>query len=154
LDDGVTWQAVTPHVGDRVIRVTGLASGRTYPIRLRSVRADGTRSEATGAFVITPMVKVPAPDLTVSVDAGSVTVDASGSAVTITFELVLTNGGSGSLHDAWLNLPIVPNATVVDVQPVTGTGAWHALDAWWYGESVEIPAGGTHRVRVTLEAQP
>jgi hypothetical protein len=149
LDAGNTWQTITPHVGDRVIRITGLSNATTYPIQLRTLRTDGTRSPATPTITVMPSpVRIGAPELSISFDPESIAVTAEGR---VTLDLLVTNEGSIPLNDLWLTWPNLPLSSF---DAVDDDSAWFALDDWWYGENVDLAAGATHRVRVSLETQP
>jgi hypothetical protein len=157
LDDGATWASVTPHVGDRVFRVNGLANGATYPARLRAVRSDGSVSLPTITHVIMPTpIRIPANDLGYAPDPATLVVTgAPEDLLTIAIDVTITNRTLIQMHDMWLTWPDLPADTrIVAIEVVAGEGEWHLLDDWWYGENVEVPAGSTHRVRITLEARP
>jgi hypothetical protein len=156
LDAGNTWQTITPHVGDRVIRITGLSNATTYPIQLRTLRTDGTRSPATPTITVMPnQIRIAAPSLTTVADANTLTIDRNSGVTTFSVELIFTNEGASVLHDTWLQWPSLPAGTVITgVDVIEGSGDWFALDDWWYGESVDVAPGATHRVRVSLETQP
>jgi hypothetical protein len=154
LDDGATWQAVAPHVGDRVMRVTGLVNGRATAVQLRSVRADGTRSEAAATLLTPTSSRVTAPDVTVAVDAATLDVAEVNGARVVSVDLLVTNVGGVELHDVWLRWPLPTGSTLTNLAPVDGDGVWVALDDWWYGEDVDLAPNATQRVRVTLETQP
>jgi hypothetical protein len=157
LDDGATWQEIPPHVGDRVLRITGLTNATGYRLQLRSVRADGSTSEPTPTTTLMPTgIRVPAPTLMVAVDPASITTNDDGDGtLTLTIDLLITNTGSTPLTDVWLQWPALPaGAAITGFDTLTDQGTWYALDDWWYGDDVDLAAGATHRVRVSLETQP
>jgi hypothetical protein len=155
LDDGATWQSVTPHVGNRVIRITDLTNATTYRLQLRSIRADDSRSEPTPTTTLMPTgIRVPAPNLTLTIDPNSITTT-NDAPTTITLDFLITNDGNTPLTDLWLRWPALPNdVTITNFDTLTQPGTWFTLDDWWYGENVDLAPGATHRVRVTLETQP
>jgi hypothetical protein len=154
LDNGATWNAITPHVGNRVLRVMNLTNGTTYLTRVRAIRSDGSASEPTIAVTMMPTpIRPTAPDLTFALDTTTLSHNASEGSASI--DLTLTNAGTIHLNDIWLTWDdVIADALIADLTPITDAGQWVLLDDWWYGENVQLAPGETHRVRITLEIKP
>jgi len=155
LDNGATWNPITPHVGDRVLRVMNLTNGVTYITRVRAIRSDTSVSEPSIAVTMMPTpIQPTAPALSFTLDTTTIAQTSEDGSVSV--DLIITNAGSVQLHDIWLSrLDLVNDTyTITDFTGVTEHGQWVLLDDWWYGENVQLPPGETHRVRITLEINP
>jgi hypothetical protein len=154
LDNGATWNPITPHVGNRVLRITNLTNGTTYPIRIRATRADSTKSEPTPTVTLMPTpIRPSAPELNYTLDPTTLTYDST--AGTASIELTITNTSTIHQNDLWLNWnQTASDATISDLTPISDQGTWTQLDTWWYGENIQLAPGATHRIRITLEINP
>lgn len=86
LDDGSSWNSVSPSVITSPLLITGLTNGTTYPVRLRTLNSAGTSSESA-AVNGTPRSVPDAPSYSGSVAA-------SGNQISITIIPGANNGSA------------------------------------------------------------
>lgn len=154
LDNGASWNPITPHVGNRVLRITDLTNGTTYSIRIRAIRADTTKSEPTPTVTLMPTpIRPSAPELSYTLDPSTLTHDSA--AGTASIDLIITNTSTIDQNDLWISWNQAgSDATITDLNPISDQGIWTQLDTWWYGENIQLAPNQTHRLRITLEINP